>query len=614
MKIKNSTETNTNEIEPNDTQHIETSSFSAIKTIGKDPKKIAILAIIIAVIVTLLGVGIANAIEAENQRNIEFYKTHIFDNTTVGGVDVSKMTAEEASNVINEQLHSVSADVRDGETITTFTLSDAGVKDVETGFFDAIIENQDSLEWKQGCSKTEIELPELTYNRTMLLDKANTLECVTGEDRIDAVNATLELKDGEFYIEPGKEGNRVDASKLTDEILHKLSGGAWTAPVEEKPAKKEIAEKKVYDIDEDGIPDDEDDMVDADHDNFYDEAADIKAAHEAIDAAEEAAAQEEARIKAEEKAEAEKAIKVEDMPLSVAAQASVKGENNTANNTIDTSGYYVHPKWWGDEPEFEEAQEKAEKWLGAEIDYTIDMIPHAAKVDRKVIEKFITVNQDDIDIEFNEEAIKEWLQEIGHEYDTVGTTRHYVSPTGEEMDLSGGHFGWVIDEEGELPLLEEDIVKGGTIARDISYAQVAPGPKNGQEWGNFYVDIDRYDQTGRVVKNGEVIYEWRFVSGSADPSHETQTGFYDVFWKASPHVMVGEIQANGQPEYQTPCDFFTCFNKNGSAVHDATWRGNWSTEAWLSGDGSHGCLNSSYGDAQWVYENVDYGTPFIVHD
>ena len=577
----------------------------------KKPIKIAIIAVAVVVIAALIGVGVSSALDAENRENIEFYKTHIFDKTTAGGVDISKMTPEEAAAAVNEAVASTSVTVVDGDEKATFTAADAKVSEVPLSYFEELVEAQDSKAWKEGCtSKPDAELPKLKYDLGALEESVSKMDCVSGKDRTDAVDAQLKMEGGEFEIIAGKSGNKVEADLLTDLVAAAVTGGAYegeaAGTVGESPYKKEL---DALDAAKDDLKELRLSFVDEDRDG-WDDNTDVIIKD----------ATAEAQAKVDEAEDALKAAK----EARKSAGGTYKGKvveftgvvvpEKTAADIV-AAQYYEEPIWTGTEPEFTAAQEKADKWLGARIDYTIDMIPHAAVVDSKVIEDFIVVNQDKIDVELDEDAIAAWLRETCKGYDTVGTTRHYVSPTGESMDLSGGHFGWMTDEAAELPKLVASIEAGEQVTRDMSYEREALGPKGGQEWGDFYVDIDRYDQTGRVVQNGEVIYSWRFVSGTNTPSRETQVGFYDVFWKASPHVMRGEIDpSTGRPEYETPCQFFVAFEHNGSAVHDATWRGDWSTSAWLYGNGSHGCLNSSYSDAQWIYNNIPYGTPFIVHD
>ena len=44
----------------------------------------------------------------------------------------------------------------------------------------------------------------------------------------------------------------------------------------------------------------------------------------------------------------------------------------------------------------------------------------------------------DMNVTFNEEAVRAWMRDFGKTYDTVGTTRTITSPTGKTVEVSGG--------------------------------------------------------------------------------------------------------------------------------------------------------------------------------
>ena len=373
---------------------------------NRKPMIIAIAAIVVVLAGILIGIGVTNAMEAENKANIEFYQTHIFDKTTVGGIDVSKLTAEEAAQKVNSEITATSVSVVDGNDKITFTAADAKVSEVPQSFFDDIVAAQDSSEWKDKCaSADEVDLPKLQYDMGALESAVEKMDCVSGSSRSGAVDAQLKMSNGEFEIVPGKEGNLVDADMMTDLVMVGVTGGAYDAGDATSgrentrqaeidavsKAKEEYKELRAsfVDTDKDGWDDATDVII---SDALAEAQAKIDAAQAVLDASKADAGDNKGSY-------AGKVVNVE----------GVKAGGQAAD--IVASQYYEQPMWTGEEQEFQDAQDKAKKWLGAEIDYTIDMIPHAAKVDSKVIEKFIVINQDKIDVELDEDAIKTWLHE-----------------------------------------------------------------------------------------------------------------------------------------------------------------------------------------------------------
>ena len=65
-------------------------------------------------------------------------------------------------------------------------------------------------------------------------------------------------------------------------------------------------------------------------------------------------------------------------------------------------------------------------------------------------------------------------------------------------------------------------------------------------------------------------------------------------------------------EYNAPVSFWLGINWDGEGFHDATWRGNWSSNAWRY-DGSHGCINMPYNNMSVLYRLAEIGTPVVVH-
>lgn len=111
-------------------------------------------------------------------------------------------------------------------------------------------------------------------------------------------------------------------------------------------------------------------------------------------------------------------------------------------------------------PEYTEKSEKVRaacdimnSYLEASITY--DMTEPVI-VDRSLIGTWITVDQD-MEVVFQTDLIKVWLEEFGNKNDTVGITRTFTTPDGRAAQVSGGTYGWSIDEETELTNLQNDI-------------------------------------------------------------------------------------------------------------------------------------------------------------
>ena len=111
-------------------------------------------------------------------------------------------------------------------------------------------------------------------------------------------------------------------------------------------------------------------------------------------------------------------------------------------------------------PEYTEKSEKVRvacdimnSYLEASVTYEMT---EPVIVDRSLIGTWITVDQN-MGVVFQTDLIKAWLEEFGNKYDTVGATRTFTTPDGRATQVSGGTYGWSIDEETELTNLKNDI-------------------------------------------------------------------------------------------------------------------------------------------------------------
>lgn len=123
-------------------------------------------------------------------------------------------------------------------------------------------------------------------------------------------------------------------------------------------------------------------------------------------------------------------------------------------------------------PEYTEKSEKVRVacdimnyYLEASVTYEMT---EPVIVDRSLIGTWITVDQN-MGVVFQTDLIKAWLEEFGNKYDTVGATRTFTTPDGRATQVSGGTYGWSIDEETELTNLKNDIKNKAIVTRQPAY-------------------------------------------------------------------------------------------------------------------------------------------------
>ncbi len=272
---------------------------------------------------------------------------------------------------------------------------------------------------------------------------------------------------------------------------------------------------------------------------------------------------------------------------------------------------YALPKYTSDSGDVRAACNEMNQYLKASITYSMD---EPVVVDRTLISNWVSVDEN-MKVTFDEGAVREWLREFGKQYDTVGKTRTITSPWGKTVEVSGGTYGWSVDEDAEYPVLLNSIKNGEVVTREPIYCEGQTAASRGpQDWGSTYAEVDLSGQHMWYIVDGAVALETDVVTGVPTPDKETPSGVYSILEKELNSTLVGEIvPSTGQPEYRTVVAFWMRVTWSGIGFHDATWQPAFGGTLYANGAGSHGCINMPYDQASALYNMMPVGTPVVIH-
>ncbi len=272
---------------------------------------------------------------------------------------------------------------------------------------------------------------------------------------------------------------------------------------------------------------------------------------------------------------------------------------------------YALPKYTSDSGDVRAACNEMNQYLKASITYSMD---EPVVVDRTLISNWVSVDEN-MKVTFDEGAVREWLREFGKQYDTVGKTRTITSPWGKTVEVSGGTYGWSVDEDAEYPALLNSIKNGEVVTREPIYCEGQTAASRGpQDWGSTYAEVDLSGQHMWYIVDGAVALETDVVTGVPTPDKETPSGVYSILEKELNSTLVGEIvPSTGQPEYRTVVAFWMRVTWSGIGFHDATWQPAFGGTLYANGAGSHGCINMPYDQASALYNMMPVGTPVVIH-
>ena len=281
--------------------------------------------------------------------------------------------------------------------------------------------------------------------------------------------------------------------------------------------------------------------------------------------------------------------------------------------TLDTT-YLLQPTLLSSDSRLQASVQNAQKMCKTNVTYTVGDVK-AATLDVSVLAPMIEIDAE-CNTTLNSDKLNEWASGISGKLNTVGSTRTYTRPDGKQITVSGGAYGWILNEETFVNQVRTDAAEGAVKTVAIEFEQSGTGftALGGADWGKRYVDVDLTEQHVRFYDDsGNIIWEADCVSGAPTDNHATPTGVWYVNAKESPSKLIG-YTSSGQKEYETQVQFWMPFEGNGVGFHDATWQSAFGGTRYQDGYGSHGCINLSYEKAESLYGIIKTNDVVIVHN
>lgn len=294
--------------------------------------------------------------------------------------------------------------------------------------------------------------------------------------------------------------------------------------------------------------------------------------------------------------------KVVEEKLLETVQAAIKDGKKVID--IDKAGCYKEPKWYKDDPEVIGARDTMNKYIGTVITYDMDYTEEVVDVDR--IHEWISVDSD-CKVTVERAKVREFLLEMAYKYNTVGSSRDFTTPSGSKIKVSGGTYGWRLNQEDETDELCKLIKEGKEQKRTPLYlSKGLPRDKDGKDLGDTYIAISIAAQTMWYYKDGECMISTSVVTGNTSKNRGTPTGVYAIAYKQRDYTLTGD-------NYASHVDYWMPFYEwKGIGIHDASWRNSFGGSIYKT-NGSHGCVNTPYYAVQYMFQNVETGTPVVVY-
>ena len=277
--------------------------------------------------------------------------------------------------------------------------------------------------------------------------------------------------------------------------------------------------------------------------------------------------------------------------------------------SVEKTGAYAKPSVTKDDETLIHQKDIWNSCATATITYTFG--DEQEVLDGMQIKDWLSYDEEGNYVE-NKEAvmahIKEYVIDLATRRNPMGRAS---TMTGEPVTVSGGSYGFRIDQSEEAEQIYENIVNHDVVTREPAYAsRAAIYSMTGDDIGNTYVEVDLGNQHLWYYKEGTLIMDTDFVSGTYTISdRRTPSGTYSLMYKQKDQVLRGTRRSDGTYEYESPVKYWMPFN-GGIGFHDASWRYSFGGSIFMY-SGSHGCVNLPSSMASELYENIEAGCPIL---
>ncbi|ULT54926.1 L,D-transpeptidase/peptidoglycan binding protein [Neobacillus drentensis] len=260
-------------------------------------------------------------------------------------------------------------------------------------------------------------------------------------------------------------------------------------------------------------------------------------------------------------------------------------------------------------------QKKLEEFLAQTVDYKVQ--DKIFSLTARDLIKNASITRD-LKITLNDDGdIKNKLTEINHSQSTLNKDFTFKTHSGSMISVKGKGYGWAINVDKEVPRIKQALENG---EKSVSASNIYGNGWKGEGYGydaitnngigNTYAEVSIAEQRIWIYKNGKLVVTTNVVTGTHSTHHDTSPGVWYILYKQTPAVLTG--RENGKITYQVDVNYWAPFTNDGQGFHDASWRGNWGSKAYLSA-GSHGCVNTPPSIMKTVYSNLSTYEPVVIY-
>lgn len=214
--------------------------------------------------------------------------------------------------------------------------------------------------------------------------------------------------------------------------------------------------------------------------------------------------------------------------------------------------------------------------------------------------------------------LAEKISQINQQQATLQKGISFKTHDGNTVQIaSGGTYGWALKSSQAVDQLEKAFIAGKKQVNaqadiyGVGYLTYGTGYGLGNSGiGNSYAEVSIKQQHLWIYKDGKEVVSTNVVTGKHSTGEDTPKGLWYIMYKQSPSTLQGSEVGNAN--YSVKVKYWAQFTSSGCGFHDASWRTNWASDAYLN-NGSGGCVNTPSDVMANVYNNLSQKEAVVVY-
>ncbi len=210
-----------------------------------------------------------------------------------------------------------------------------------------------------------------------------------------------------------------------------------------------------------------------------------------------------------------------------------------------------------------------------------------------------------VELIVDDAKITSFVENVGKQISAIPRDRKVIKDSsGKEIVIQEGRDGTELADRQGLAGAITAALKENQDITQVMTIQTAGFKTVSMDTYDKWVEVDLSEQSMTVYEHATAVR--RFIVATGMRGYETPPGEYAVWLKVRKQTMTGGSKASGD-YYSIPNVEWVNYFYGDYAIHGAWWRKVYGYPA------SHGCVNVSQAEAEWLYSWMPIGTKVIVH-